>query len=213
MNYKKKSKYFRNILLLSGLITIISSVIFCAYVLGQNATDNAFQDQAISNTSLMLIVLTLIIGGMILLFFEIAIIPGFGITGITGILLLASGVFIGFWKLDLMTAIIINAVSFFLLLLLLWWAFYIFPKTKMGKEFSLETKLSVEDGYTAIRDLSNLLGKEGVTLTDLRPSGFAKIEEERIDVISDGEFIQKGAKVKVIKIKGGSVIVSRVVES
>ena len=59
----------------------------------------------------------------------------------------------------------------------------------------------------APRDLRSLTGKEGITLTPLRPAGSAEIEGERQDVISQGIFIPAGTKIKVIRVEGGRVLV------
>lgn len=161
----------------------------------------------LSPASLGLVVLAMLIGGLVLLFIEVALIPGFGLTGITGILIILAGLGLAFWKLDLRLAVVYTLVSFVALVALVLWAVYVFPYTSLGKRFRLETKISVEDGYTAIRDLSPYVGKEGVATSDLRPSGIARIGDERLDVISDGEFIPRGTPIKVIKVKSGSLIV------
>ncbi|GAH71886.1 unnamed protein product, partial [marine sediment metagenome] len=55
----------------------------------------------------------------------------------------------------------------------------------------------------------DLLGKEGVALTTLRPSGRAEFGEEVLDVVADGEFIAPGARIKVIRVGGNRVVVTR----
>ncbi|MEM5592240.1 NfeD family protein [Niallia circulans] len=52
--------------------------------------------------------------------------------------------------------------------------------------------------------------KTGVTLTALRPAGVILIEDERIDVVSDGSFIDKGKKVKVVKAEGSRIVVREI---
>ena len=56
---------------------------------------------------------------------------------------------------------------------------------------------------------NSLLGKDGKTLTDLKPSGSAMIDGERVDVVSDGEFISKESNVVVSKHEGLRVLVER----
>ena len=55
----------------------------------------------------------------------------------------------------------------------------------------------------------NLEGKTGITLCDLRPAGIVKIEDKRIDAVSDGEFISKGEKIYVYKVEDLKLIVKR----
>ena len=51
------------------------------------------------------------------------------------------------------------------------------------------------------------LEKSGKTLTDLRPSGMADIDGEKVDVVSRGEYIDKGTDIVVISVQGNQVIV------
>ena len=64
-----------------------------------------------------------------------------------------------------------------------------------------------EDGYVSNVNRTDLLGVEGITLTILRPSGTAIINDERIDVVSEGGFIPKNTKVKVVKVEGARIVV------
>jgi len=160
-----------------------------------------------SESSLGLIVLVMLVGGLILLFIEVALIPGFGITGVTGILVILAGLGIAFWKLDFKLAVIYTIVSLVGLVLLVLWAIYIFPHTKLGKQFVLQTTISVEDGFTATRDFTKYVGMEGVATSDLRPSGIVRIDDERLDVMSEGEFVPRGTKIKVSRVKNGSLVV------
>jgi len=67
---------------------------------------------------------------------------------------------------------------------------------------------TTEEGQTAATEEDEeLLGKEGVTLTKLRPAGVARIAERRVDVMADGEMIEKGVRIEVIKVEGNRVLV------
>ncbi|HIJ79327.1 MAG: serine protease [Desulfobulbaceae bacterium] len=73
---------------------------------------------------------------------------------------------------------------------------------------TLKAELKSEDGVTSqAPELENLLGKEGVVLSSLRPSGSALIDGHRVDVVSRGEFIEKDSKVIVEVVTGNQVIV------
>lgn len=78
------------------------------------------------------------------------------------------------------------------------------------RKLVLRDKTTTEEGYLSqpinIRDY---LGQEGVALTALRPAGAVKIGAERVDVVTEGDFIAAGDRVKVIKVDGSSVIVRR----
>lgn len=86
--------------------------------------------------------------------------------------------------------------------------FKIFPKTPMGKAL-INPGLSFDStrSYDA-RDIA-LAGKEGVVESMLRPAGIARIEGRRVDVVSRGEMIQAGERVRVVEVEGNRVVVSR----
>ena len=54
-----------------------------------------------------------------------------------------------------------------------------------------------------------LLDKEGVAITDLRPSGIIEIDGTRIDALSEGNYIDRGAQVKIYKVEGSKIFVRR----
>ena len=65
-------------------------------------------------------------------------------------------------------------------------------------------------GYQGPRDFQHLLGKEGTTLTPLRPAGTAMIDGERYDVVSDGGYMDPNKPIKVIKVEGTRVVVREI---
>ncbi|PKL51305.1 MAG: hypothetical protein CVV42_00200 [Candidatus Riflebacteria bacterium HGW-Riflebacteria-2] len=159
-----------------------------------------------------LTVVMLLLGGFMFMFLEIAVIPGFGVTGILGILLLSGGLVTAFMKLSMTMALAATFSAILGVILLLLWFFLVFPKTSMGKQFILQTDASNAQGFVAVEDNSAYIGKEGVTVTMLRPSGIAKIDNERVDVMTDGEFVEKGVKVRVTKTRQNTVIVTPIEE-
>lgn len=162
---------------------------------------------SMSPFSMGMTILAILIGGLVFLFLEVTIIPGFGLAGVTGILLLIGGLALSFWKLSFHMALGYALGSFFGLLVIILWTLYVFPHTSVGKKFVLQTKPASESQYSAVRDLSSFVGKVGVTLSDLRPSGIARIGDERVDVFSDGEFVPRNTSVKVVKERSGNLIV------
>jgi membrane-bound serine protease (ClpP class) len=61
--------------------------------------------------------------------------------------------------------------------------------------------------------LGELVGKEGRTLTPLRPAGMVEIDERRIDVVSDSEFLGAGVRVRVVEVEGNRVVVEPATET
>jgi len=75
---------------------------------------------------------------------------------------------------------------------------------------ALRSSLQKSDGVVSYDEkLSDLVGKEGVAVTNLRPSGTVRIENRRIDVVTRGDFIEKGAAVEVVKVEGSRVVVKQ----
>jgi len=82
-----------------------------------------------------------------------------------------------------------------------------FPASTVGKKIIVSQDLSSSKSAS---DYSELLGKEGITSSELRPAGFALFSNKRIDVVTQGEMISKDIKVKVIRIDGSRVVVQSV---
>lgn len=83
-------------------------------------------------------------------------------------------------------------------------------KMSIFKKIILTDSTKTEDGYVSNKNRLELIGLEGYALTDLRPSGTVVIEDERIDVVSEGEFIVKDARVRVVKAEGSRIVVREV---
>lgn len=80
-----------------------------------------------------------------------------------------------------------------------------FPKTWLGKKMTVSNNL--HDAKGTETGIESLVDAEGVTTSDLRPSGYAEFEGRRVDVITEGEMISKGTQVRVIQIEGNRVVV------
>jgi len=88
----------------------------------------------------------------------------------------------------------------------------LFPKSPIGKRLILNTAENKDEGYTGAPDtqLSRLAGQRGKAITMLRPAGFAQFGDDRIDVVTQGEFIDPGVEIEVMRIEGNRVIVKAV---
>jgi membrane-bound serine protease (ClpP class) len=90
--------------------------------------------------------------------------------------------------------------------------FKIFPRTFIGRRLILHDTQDREKGYasyTASR-YEDLLGSEGTAITVLRPSGSARIDEHKYSVVTGGEYLDAGSRVRVIKVEGSRIIVKGV---
>jgi membrane-bound serine protease (ClpP class) len=72
--------------------------------------------------------------------------------------------------------------------------------------------MKTEKGYVSNRNRTELIGREGVTITTLRPSGTVLIDEEYVDVVTEGSYLAKDEKVKVVKVEGSRIVVRKLKE-
>ncbi len=154
------------------------------------------------------IALSLIIVGIILIALEIFIIPGFGLAGIPGLLMLLGGVFLA--ADTLAEGVIYLLITFLATGLLVFIGIKTGRAKKLWRRISLDEKQITEGGYVAPKqDYVQYLGKTGIAITLLRPAGSAEIDGQKVDVVTEGGFIEKGAQVKVIEVEGTRVIVRK----
>lgn len=155
-------------------------------------------------------VMWLLGAGVVLLLLELFVIPGFGIFGLGGIIALAVGLFL-LLGADAAAAGIV-ALIFLGLAIALWLLFKFFPKTNIWrKNLSLRFSSTTDRGYVSSDDFSRLIGVEGIAYTILRPAGSAQFKDEFVDVVSEGGFIEKGCRVKVISAEGSRVVVRQII--
>jgi len=138
--------------------------------------------------------------GMVLLFAEVAIIPGFGIAGVAAALLLAGGVAVAWiyygpaWGVGALLTAAVLTVGLIA----------IAPRTAAGKSFVLDAAITAQHHERS----TVAVGQVGVAATALRPAGAADIAGRRVDVVTDGQFVAAGAPVRVIAVEGARVTVA-----
>jgi membrane-bound serine protease (ClpP class) len=152
--------------------------------------------------------------GVALLIVEIFVIPGFGVFGIAGIILIVAGLFMGLVSdfplvgTDIMAIAIIQlASSFVLSAIVIYFLAKTLPKSSMWNNLILSKGIKATSGYTSNEEFKKLIGLTGEALTDLRPSGTVIIEGKRYDVVSQGDFIVKNTKVVVVSEEGSKIVV------
>ena len=157
----------------------------------------------------------IILAGVALLIIEIIIIPGFGFAGIGGILLILWGLYelllpdtpIG-PEIEIMAmwGFIIGIVGSIFGLFLL---FKLMIKTSFWQKLTSPGVGGVEAGYSASGGWENLVGQEGAAQSDLRPSGWITVKDQRLFVVTEGDFIEKECKVKIHSVDGNRVVVRK----
>ncbi len=155
--------------------------------------------------------------GLGLILLEVFAIPGFGIAGIGGILLIIASLFLALVGADpfldmraVSMAIIQLTVALVLSIILIIVLAKFLPRTNMFKKFVLSVEEKSEEGFVSHSTSEELVGKTGKALTDLRPSGTAEIDGKRVDVVTDSEFIEKGSRIEVVEVEGIRVVVKEI---
>lgn len=172
--------------------------------------------------------LILLSAGLLALALEAFVIPGFGVAGITGIVLVFAALTLALvgaplelaWDLGLLTdalgrvIIFLGAAAAAMIGLM-----FVLPRRKLPGWLVLDAKLddhapgTMRASESASLDhgpRAALLHREGVAETDLRLSGKARIDGELIDVVSQHEYIDRGTAVRVVELEGMRVVVARV---
>jgi len=157
----------------------------------------------------------LFIIGLILIALEIFVIPGFGIAGISGIILVFTGLLLSLLQnvnLDFrwinpdkiftaLTTVTISLFSGFILSLLFGKKLFT-SDSGVFKNFSLHDIQDKEKGFISVDpNLKKLNGKTGEAYTVLRPSGKVIIDGKIYDALSNWGMIEKGEKIKVVKVE------------
>lgn len=161
-----------------------------------------FWGHSIANAGTLLPLILFLIG-ISLILIEIFVVPGFGLTGLLGLGFTFGGIFLAFANPH--EAIKVVSVSIILTTILIIITLTYFPKSRFFKEVTLTATIN-----SAASKIENIryIGKVGVAITDLNPSGRVKIDDEIIQVVSDGQFISKDTKVKVISDEGNIITVT-----
>ena len=133
------------------------------------------------------------------------VVPGFSVPGISGIVCLIAGVFL--LADTVMEGFFITVIVLALLGILMAVMLYLLSKGKFRSPIILEEEQKSTEGYLSSSDLKYLLGKKGVAMTDLRPTGVGQTDGINFDVISEGNYISAGEPVEIIKVEGSKLIV------
>jgi len=157
----------------------------------------------------MLFVLT----GLALILLEVLVIPGFGIAGLGGIGLMIYGLYLLLLP-DIpvseevlgqaMDGFLIGLVGAVIGVVLL---AKLMIKTKFWEQLTAPDTQKKEDGYSNTFGWESLQGETGIADTDLHPSGWVRVKDQRIFVVSEGEFIEEGKEIKILSVDGNRVLV------
>ena len=158
-----------------------------------------------------LAVILFFVVGTVLLVIEVFM-PGFGIAGLSGIVLEGVGIALMFIQHGPFAALGLTIIVLALIGIVISITLRSATKGRLSKSpFILSKSETASEGYSATnnQDMNVFIGKEGIATTTLRPVGMAEIEGVKLNVDSDGEFIPKGTHVRVAQIDGLRIIVRK----
>lgn len=151
----------------------------------------------------MTLIIILLVAGAILMYLEIFL-PGM-VAGILGFLCWVAAVILAYQSFGFQTGnLVLDLVLAGLVIGLFCWLKF-FPESRLAKRFVSQPSVG-ELGVAK----PELLDRTGVAITQLRPSGTAFINGKRVDVITEGALIDRGASLKVVAIEGLRVVVREV---
>lgn len=171
--------------------------------------------------------LVLLVLGLVALGLEVFIIPGFGVAGVLGIVLIVSSLALSLvgmpltvsWELGYLTdALQTVLVSIAATIVVMAMLVRFLPRRAMPGWLVLRTELGKEGAapdadeadFHAAPDLAALLGLEGTAETDLRLAGKARIDGRIVDVVSAHAYLRRGVRVRVSKVEGVRVVVEEI---
>ncbi|MEX1377142.1 MAG: NfeD family protein [Eubacteriales bacterium] len=135
--------------------------------------------------------------------------PGFAVPGISGIILLLLGIVFtadSFFQ-GLLIFLIMLAILTIVLIIVIRSATKSKGLLYKSPIIHKESETS-EKGYISTNDMKVFIGKVGNAVSALRPAGTCDFDGVRLDVVTEGDFIDKGSVVKIIKVEGRRIVVS-----
>jgi membrane-bound serine protease (ClpP class) len=145
--------------------------------------------------------------GTIALLVEVLVLPGFGVAGILGIAAIASAMVLAMIggtpsSGEIMQALAVLGASLLITAAVIYAWLRHLPNSGRFTGLFLRGGMAQAEGYISAPPRSDLVGLDGVAVTDLRPAGTARFGTERVDVVTEGEYVPQGSAVRVIRSEG-----------
>ena len=145
--------------------------------------------------------------GAIALAVEIFILPGFGVAGVLGVLAIVTSMVLAMIGRhpstgDVAQALAVLGASLFITLAVIYAWLRHLPNSGRFSGLLLRGAVHKSQGFVSAPNRGDLVGRDGVAVTDLRPSGTARVGEERLDVVTEGEYVPQGSRVQVVQSDG-----------
>jgi membrane-bound serine protease (ClpP class) len=145
--------------------------------------------------------------GAIALAVEIFVLPGFGVAGVLGALAIVASMVLAMMGAhpttgDVAQALAVLGASLFITFAVIYAWLRHLPNSGRFSGLLLKGAVHKSQGFVSAPNRGDLVGRDGVAVTDLRPSGTARVGAERIDVVTEGEYVPQGSRVQVVQSDG-----------
>ncbi len=153
--------------------------------------------------ALQILGIVALIIGIILIGVEVYM-PGFGVPGICGIICTVAGIFLT--GTNMSQRIIAGVIAIVVIAVMLVISIIVFNSKSIKSPIKLETDLQGKNLFIEEKDMEYLIGKKGVALTDLKPSGKGEFDGVKLDIEASG-YIKKGTDLTITAIKNNRIFV------
>jgi membrane-bound serine protease (ClpP class) len=145
--------------------------------------------------------------GVIAVGVEVFLLPGFGVAGILGALLIGAAIVLAMLGNfptggDVVQALAVLGASIVITLAIAYAWLRHLPNSRRFPGLIHQDSAQAAEGYVSALPRPDLVGHFGVAVTDLRPSGVASVDGEKLDVVTDGDYIASGARVEIVRAEG-----------
>lgn len=161
---------------------------------------------AIFSTPAGTIDMVLLVLGVILIMVEVFVMPGTFVPAILGVAAIVTALIRVFQE----QSVAVLGWSTLFGSALLFALFWLFPRSRLVSGLRLETRLAPGGTAAYMQETVpavELVGQQGVAHSDLRPAGVARIGGNRVDVVTQGDFIRAGTRIEVHSVEGNRVVV------
>ncbi|MGN0762788.1 MAG: NfeD family protein [Aristaeellaceae bacterium] len=137
-----------------------------------------------------------------------AFMPGFGLPGISGIVMEIVAIALTWVNHGPVAALGLTIIVLSLIAIAISMSLRSATKGRLSRsKIILKERESNEAGYRSAEDMQVFLGKEGETTTVCRPTGMAEFDGVKLNVVSEGEFLPAGTRVRIVQVEGSRIVV------
>lgn len=135
--------------------------------------------------------------------------PGFGLPGVSGIVLIGAGIVLAAIHHGMLMAVVILLVVIALLALVLSWVM----RAAARGDYHSDIFLKEKDELHSKEDMQVLIGKKGRASSVLRPAGIGDFDGVRLNVVTEGGFIERDQPIEIVCVDGTRIVVKSIEEA